>query len=57
LIDKGNVVEQNVVIDNHCITSRGAGTSCEFALTLVEVLYSKEKKQQVAQGLALLIEE
>jgi len=54
LIDKGNIVEQNVVIDNNCITSRGAGTACEFALTLVALLYSVEKKQQVARGLALL---
>jgi protein deglycase len=56
VIDKGNVVEQNVVIDNHCITSRGAGTACEFALTLVELLYSNEKKKQVAQGLALVMD-
>jgi len=56
LIDKGNIVEQNVVIDTKCITSRGAGTACDFALTLVELLYSREKKKQVAQGLALVIE-
>jgi 4-methyl-5(b-hydroxyethyl)-thiazole monophosphate biosynthesis len=56
LIDKGNIVEQNVVIDNRCITSRGAGTACEFALVLVELLYSWEKKKQVAQTLALTIE-
>ncbi len=53
LIDKGNILEQNVVIDKHCITSRGAGTACDFALVLVELLYSGEKRKQVAQGLAL----
>jgi len=56
LIDGGNILEQNVVIDNNCITSRGAGTACEFALALVELLYSGEKRRQVAQGLALTIE-
>ncbi len=56
VIDNGNIVEQNVVVDKNCITSRGAGTACDFALTLVELLYSGEKKKQVAQGLALIVE-
>lgn len=55
LIDNGNIIEQNVVIHHNCITSRGAGTACDFALALVELLYSKEKKKQVAQGLALML--
>jgi len=55
-IDNGNIVESNVVVDGICITSRGAGTACDFALTLVEILYSKEKKKQVAQGLALMLD-
>jgi 4-methyl-5(b-hydroxyethyl)-thiazole monophosphate biosynthesis len=54
-IDNGNILEQNVVIDNNCITSRGAGTACDFALVLVELLYSAEKKEQVARGLALVV--
>lgn len=54
LIDHGNIAESSVVVDNHCITSRGAGTACEFALKLVEVLYSPEKRKQVEQGLALI---
>jgi len=55
-IDNGNIVESNVVVDKNCITSRGAGTACEFALNLVELLYSKEKKKEVAQGLALMLD-
>lgn len=55
-IDNGNIVEENVVTDKNCFTSRGAGTACEFALTLVAHLYSKEKKRQVAQGLALMLD-
>jgi 4-methyl-5(b-hydroxyethyl)-thiazole monophosphate biosynthesis len=53
LIDNGNVADANVVVDQNCVTSRGAGTACEYALTLVELLYSPEKKKSVMQGLAL----
>ena len=55
-IDNGNIVEASVVVDKNCITSRGAGTSCDFALTLIELLYSKEKKKEVAQSLALMLD-
>jgi 4-methyl-5(b-hydroxyethyl)-thiazole monophosphate biosynthesis len=54
-IDNGNIIESSVVVDEKCITSRGAGTACDFALTLVEQLYSEEKKREVAQGLALML--
>ena len=54
MIDNGNIVESKVVVDGNCITSRGAGTACDFALKLVELLYSKEKAKGVAQGLALV---
>lgn len=53
MIDNGNTLDSDVVVDGICITSRGGGTSCEFALTLVEVLYSKEVRLEVAKGLAL----
>ncbi len=52
-IDNGNIVASNVVVDGNCITSRGAGTACDFALKLVELLYSEDKKIQVMKGLAL----
>ena len=55
-IDKGNIRESKVVVDGNCITSRGAGTACDFALTLVELLYSEDRKKQVMQGLALLVD-
>ena len=37
-----------VVVDGNCITSRGPGTAIEFALTLVEILFDKDKKKEVA---------
>ena len=55
-IDNGNILESNVVVDGNCVTSRGAGTACDFALTLVSLLFSEEKKKQVMQGLALPVD-
>ncbi|THB74658.1 MAG: DJ-1 family protein [Desulfobacteraceae bacterium] len=55
-IDNGNIVESNVVVDSKCVTSRGAGTACDFALALVEILYSTDKKKEVMQGLALAVD-
>jgi len=52
-INNGNTLDVNVAVDGTCITSKGAGTACEFALTLVEKLYSPEKRKEVEQGLAI----
>jgi protein deglycase len=53
-IDNGNIVESKVVVDGNCITSRGGGTALDFALKLVELLYSMDKVKEVSQGLALV---
>lgn len=46
-------VDRRVVIDGHTITSQGAGTTLEFALTWVEKLASAERAREVsAQMLA-----
>jgi 4-methyl-5(b-hydroxyethyl)-thiazole monophosphate biosynthesis len=41
-------VDDRVVIDGNCSTSRGPGTAVEFALALVERLYGKDKREAVA---------
>lgn len=40
--------ESRVVVDGNCITSRGPGTAVEFALALVERLYGRDKREEVA---------
>ena len=40
-----------VVQDGKIITSRGPGTAMDFALTLIENLVGKEKRQEVETGL------
>jgi protein deglycase len=42
---------ERVVIDRHVITSRGAGTALDFALTLVEQLVSQPKALEVAAAI------
>lgn len=41
-------VESRVQLDGRVVTSRGPGTTMEFAVALVEQLYGKEKADEVA---------
>lgn len=45
------VSQQAVVRDDKIITSRGPGTAMSFALSLIEALMSREKRDEVAAGL------
>jgi protein deglycase len=45
-----------VVVDGNCITSRGAGTAVEFALTLVVLLYDRQKAAAVAGPMLAMFE-
>ncbi|XP_034104314.1 protein dj-1beta [Drosophila albomicans] len=54
LADKYSYVDdKNVVQDGNLITSRGPGTSFEFALKISEQLAGAEKAQEVAKGMLL----
>lgn len=46
-------VEERVVQDGHCLTSRGPGTALEFALCLVEVLCGRHTREEVAAPMVL----
>jgi 4-methyl-5(b-hydroxyethyl)-thiazole monophosphate biosynthesis len=41
------------VVDKNCVTSKGAGTSIEFALELLGIVMGKEKMREVAKGMAI----
>lgn len=43
--------QDRVVADGKVITSRGPGTAIEFALTLIETLAGKAKRDEVAAGM------
>ena len=56
VIDKMNlqntqIKSDAVVCDDKVITSQGPATAMDFALTLVETLMGKEKRDEVAAGL------
>jgi protein deglycase len=46
-----------VVVDGKVVTSRGPGTAMDFALTLIELLVGREKRQQVEAGLVRSLNE
>jgi len=50
-IEGVNYSEEPVVQDGRLITSRGPGTAMDFALTLIENLAGKEKRDEVEAGL------
>ncbi|XP_073303354.1 protein DJ-1 homolog A-like [Primulina huaijiensis] len=47
-------VESRVQQDGKVVTSRGPGTAFEYAVVLVELLYGKEKADEVSKPLVLL---
>lgn len=46
-----NYMDNPVVVDKNLVTSRGAGTAIQFALTLVEILKGQEKANKVAESI------
>lgn len=45
------ISKEAVVVDGKVITSRGPGTAMDFALTLIEQLLGKQKRNEVEAGL------
>jgi len=48
----GALRDERVVVDGRLITSRGAGTSLEFGLSLVEQLFSRESSSEIARSIS-----
>ncbi|MGA2916173.1 MAG: DJ-1 family glyoxalase III [Sedimentisphaerales bacterium] len=42
-------INQRVVVDGNCITSQGPGTALEFSLKLVELLFGRQKSEELAK--------
>ena len=51
LSELDNAEQTKVVIDDNLITSQGPGTALEFSLKLVEMLFDKQKSQEVAKAM------
>jgi 4-methyl-5(b-hydroxyethyl)-thiazole monophosphate biosynthesis len=45
------LASERVVVDGHLITSRGAGTAQDFALILIEKLFSPERAHELARSI------
>lgn len=45
------LADHRVVVDDHLLTSRGAGTALDFGLLLVEKLFSSEKSLEVSRSI------
>lgn len=53
LSSSASAVESRVQKDGKVVTSRGPGTTMEYAVTLVELLYGKEKADEVSGPMVL----
>jgi len=50
-LENTEICNDAVITDGKVITSRGPGTAMDFALTLIESLEGKEKRDEVEKGL------
>lgn len=54
MLEGAQVVKDAVAIDGNIITSRGMGTAIPFSLSLIEVLNSKEKADEIGKSILYL---
>jgi 4-methyl-5(b-hydroxyethyl)-thiazole monophosphate biosynthesis len=47
-------LHERVMVDGNCITSQSRGTALEFAVKLIELLYDKEKAENIATDMLML---
>ena len=47
--DLNNWQDEKIVVDGNCITSQGPATAIDFSLKLIEILYGKEKSDEIAK--------
>ena len=52
-LDPKYLSRNRVMVDANVITSQGAGTAIEFALTIVEHLISRDKRREVATAMVV----
>lgn len=53
LLSNKDRTTSRVVVDGNCITSQGAGTAVEFSLALVEHLFDRKQRDDVAESMVL----
>jgi len=46
-------INQRVVVDGNCITSQGPGTALEFSLKLIELLFGRQKSDELAKAMVV----
>ncbi len=52
-LEGAEIVRQQVVVDGNIITGRGPGAAIDFALTLVEILEGKAKREELVQAMCI----
>jgi len=54
-LDPAHASAERVVVDGNCVTSQGPGTAIEFALKLVQILFSDDKAREVGKAMLVAV--
>ena len=57
MVTNQSAIAEPIVVEDNLVTSQGPGTALAFALTLVELLFDKEKRQAVADPMIVVADE